>query len=179
MYVANVIKNPTEIFETIRNETRWVQVPLRPRAEYWSNDYDRDYAYGKEGPGRVTYKAQPWIPAMKEIRDFISTTTDYYLEGCFANYYKDSSDNLGWHADNDPGIDHDKPIAIVSLGAEREIWFRRNGEKGTTHTSQLLGNGSLYMMSPGFQFSHQHRIPRASRQDIGPRISLTFRGLIK
>jgi alkylated DNA repair dioxygenase AlkB len=38
----------------------------------------------------------------------------------------------------------------------------------------LLPHGSLCIMPPGFQQTHQHRIPKADR-DVGVRISLTFR----
>jgi alkylated DNA repair dioxygenase AlkB len=93
----------------------------------------------------------------------------------FLNGYKDQSDQLGWHADDSPEMDDNRSIAIISLGAEREIWFRKNGE--TLIHKLLLENGSVCLMLPGMQDTHQHRIPKANHA-VGKRISLTFRGTI-
>ena len=41
----------------------------------------------------------------------------------------------------------------------------------------LLGHGSAAIMAPGMQDTHEHRIPKSSRQ-CGVRISLTFRGYV-
>jgi alkylated DNA repair dioxygenase AlkB len=72
-------------------------------------------------------------------------------------------------------MDDKRPIATISLGVEREIWFRPNNS--TDITKVLLGNGSLCLMLPGMQETHQHRIPKAPFH-CGERISLTFRGYI-
>lgn len=76
-------------------------------------------------------------------------------------------------------MDDSRPIAIVSLGAEREIWFQRaDPERRLITPDKLrLGNGSLCLMAAGMQDTHQHRIPKAGRV-VGPRISLTFRGTV-
>lgn len=77
-------------------------------------------------------------------------------------------------------MDDDRPIAIVSLGVEREIWFRSilgtNSKPSYGEIEKvILQHGSLCLMSPGMQDTHQHRIPKASFQ-CGERISLTYRG---
>ena len=102
----------------------------------------------------------------------------YEFDVCFLNGYENGRDHLGWHADDSPEMDDARPIAIVSLGAEREIWFRdiRSYETGINPEKLLLGNGSLCLMQPGMQDTHQHRIPKSPRHDCGPRISFTFRG---
>ena len=73
-------------------------------------------------------------------------------------------------------MDLDHPIAVVSLGAEREIWWKDKHFKGTIpqENRQLLKNGSLFIMPAGFQNDHLHKIPRCDRP-CGIRISLTFR----
>ena len=107
-----------------------------------------------------------------------------YFEGCFANLYEGERDHLGWHADDDPGIDHTKPIAVVSFGAERAIQVRPKLEYGmgllkATEASKtfMLESGSLFIMPAGSQFTHEHRIPKVGEK-TGERISLTFRGLV-
>lgn len=174
-YIPNFLKNADLFFERIKNETKWIRVGSIPRSEYWCNDGMRPYTYGR-GNGIRTYEAQPWTFTIMMVRELLNSQTSVYYEGCFSNYYRDSSDHLGWHADDDPNINHDKPIAVVSLGAEREIWYREND--ASEKTALLLQHGSLFLMPAGFQYTHQHRIPKASRQDVGPRISLTFRSLV-
>jgi len=125
-YIPNFLSVPGEFFTRIKEGTPWVRVGNTPRSEYWCNDDSRPYTYGS-GNGIRTYEAKSWTLPMLIVRELIESKHGVYLEGCFSNHYLDSSDHLGWHSDDDPGIDHDKPIAVVSLGAEREIYLRRNG----------------------------------------------------
>ena len=71
-------------------------------------------------------------------------------------------------------MDDGRPIAIVTLGAEREIWFCPNEDRADI-SKVLLEHGSLCVMAPGMQDTHLHRIPKAGFE-CGPRISITFRG---
>ncbi len=95
---------------------------------------------------------------------------------CFLNRYDNEHNRLGWHSDDSPGMLHEHPIAVVSFGEPREIWVREKGFKGEipAENRYLLEDGSLFIMPPGFQQTHQHRIPKGSRK-MGTRISLTFR----
>jgi alkylated DNA repair dioxygenase AlkB len=152
----------------------WVR--FGPRNECWMNDFGLDYTYGTENSGR-TYTANPMISQVKDIMINIVDnykTTD--LDVCFINGYQNARDGLGWHADDSPEISSEHDIAVVSFGAEREIWWRKFGEKGVVppENRQLLGHGSLFVMPAGFQEWGQHRIPKHS-EECGPRISLTYR----
>ncbi len=71
-------------------------------------------------------------------------------------------------------MDDNRPIAIVSLGAEREIYFCPIGNTAEI-TKLKLANGSICVMPAGMQDTHLHKIPKAGF-DCGPRVSLTFRG---
>lgn len=98
------------------------------------------------------------------------------LNGCFLNRYDHQRMALGWHADDFKGMDHSKCVAVVSFGEPREIWWRAKGQKGIIppEQRQVLEPGSLFLMPPGFQHTHDHRIPKGDR-DMGLRVSLTFR----
>ncbi len=179
-YVPEFLKNPDHFFALIKDSTPWVRRERNgvsiPRSEHWCNYKNQSYTYGS-GEGERTYEASPWTLPLTMVGELINSRFGIHFEGCFSNYYLDSSDHLYWHSDDDPGIDHSKPIAVVSLGAEREIWFQKIGDKGETKNKLLLKNGSLLFMPAGFQATHQHRIPKAGRV-VGPRISLTFRSLL-
>lgn len=161
----------TRLWETLA----WVTSDSAPRREYWMNDYARPYTYGS-GINARTYDAQPDDLFVLGIRERLNRDFGIALDCCFINGYEHQRQHLGWHADDSPEINPDQPIAVISLGAEREIWTRPKNDQGAV-TKLLLNHGSLFLMPPGMQQTHDHRIPKASRE-VGPRISLTYRGLV-
>jgi len=167
-------------FLLLREGLAWERRESAPRSEYWTNTLNRPYTYGR-GAGVRTYEARPSHPTVDTIRDRVKAETGALLEGCFLNLYLNGADSLGWHADDDPGIDHSKPIAVVTLGDGREIAFKSK-EPGSHPSRLYLEPGSLLLMEAGMQSTHFHAIPKvkeaAGADVIGPRISLTFRGLV-
>jgi alkylated DNA repair dioxygenase AlkB len=164
-----------EVFELLRDELDWERRESAPRSEYWTNTFGRDYTYGR-GAGVRTYQARKTHPEINFVRGLIHLREKVVLEGCFLNYYLDGSDSLGWHADDDPAIDHSKPIAVVTLGTGRDIAIKAQ-EKGAHPQRFFLEPGSLLLMHPGMQQTHYHSIPKADVA-TGPRISMTYRGLV-
>jgi alkylated DNA repair dioxygenase AlkB len=175
-YVPNFIANPDEALKTLQAELQWVRRETTPRSEYYINAVPVAYTYGS-GRGVRTYEPQPTHPLIQEINKKLVLLTKSEFEVCFLNRYHDQSDHLGWHADDSPEMDDARPIAIISLGAEREIWFCPQGDT-TQVTKVKLEHGSLCLMAPGMQETHFHRIPKAGFL-CGERISLTFRGYVK
>lgn len=157
----------------------WVRV-TETRQEAFMSDPIRSYTYGS-GRGVRTYTSTLYESVVKDIEDrvnaFITAEFDWAeMNGCFLNRYDDAWQHLGWHADNFVGMDHSTCIAVVSFGQAREIWWRPNGFKGPIPQEQrrLLEPGSLFLMRPGMQHTHEHRIPKGDRE-MGPRVSLTYR----
>ena len=175
-YVPAFIPNPQAAFDSLWNGLAWERRGLTPRREYYSNDVEVPYTYG-QGVYAREYLAQPWHPVMREIQALVEHQSACKFEVCFLNGYDDEKMSLGWHADDSVTMDDNRPIALVSLGSEREIWFRPQDDKLAVERL-LLQNGSLCLMMPGMQDSHYHRIPKAGFA-CGPRISLTFRGFAR
>lgn len=166
----------TQTFEKLRDELAWERRVSAPRSEYWTNLYDRPYTYGRDA-GLRTYEARPSHWCIDVIREKILEDCGAALEGCFLNHYLDGNDALGWHADDDKGIDHTKPIAVVTLGQGRALRYKPQ-IKGSHPTEVFLEHGSLLLMHAGMQHTHFHMIPKVEDRVIGPRISLTYRGLV-
>jgi alkylated DNA repair dioxygenase AlkB len=202
-YHEGFLPEHAHVLCTLKAELVWERRGDTPRHEYYCNDYPDPYVYGR-GRGRRLYTPSPWHPAIISVRTTLEARTGVAFEMCFLNRYDDDSDHLGWHADDSPEMDDARPIAVVSLGAPREIWFRpkppalveAEGDRRDGSTSDrrwharagaarrldpmpterlLLAGGSLCLMAPGMQETWQHRIPKTSRPCC-PRISLTFRG---
>jgi alkylated DNA repair dioxygenase AlkB len=165
------------MFDTLRKDLAWERRGDTPRCEYYCNDFPYSYKYGK-GKGQREYEPRPYHPAILDIRKQLEAHAETIFEVCFLNLYLNQKDQLGWHADDSPEMDDNRPIATISLGVEREIWFRPKSEVSSEPIEKLkLGDGSLCLMGRGMQDTHQHRIPKASFL-CGERISLTFRGYV-
>lgn len=199
-YEPNFVDEADLAFQTLSKELDWEQRDA-PRQEYYCNDTPDPYVYGV-GKGQRQYEPKVWHPTIMTIRKAVESMLGVTLDVCFLNRYLNQKDHLGWHADDSPEMDDARPIAIVSLGVEREIWFRayvRNhhcavcrmvdGHKmdcSSKKRATMIGpteilkldHGSVAVMEAGMQDLWQHRIPKASFE-CGERISLTFRGYVK
>lgn len=160
------------------NELDWERREGAPRREYWQNDYGLAYTYG-QGAGQRTYEAKTWDHFVDEYRRRLNEEFGYKIDCCFLNGYNDERDALGWHSDDSPEMNPEQPVITLSLGAERNISFRPLGSKDPSEIETIrLGHGSICIMPPGFQQTHQHKIPKGDRQGMSFRISLTYRGMI-
>ncbi len=174
-YYDKFFPNADELFTSLRDELEWERRDTAPRCEYYCNDFPEFYIYGR-GRGERLYEPRPYHESILSIRKELENLTGTVFEVCFLNRYLNQSDHLGWHADDSPEMDDSRPIGIVSLGVEREIWFKNLAAPEIEKLT--LGHGSLCLMLPGMQETHYHRIPKASFK-CGERISLTFRGYVK
>lgn len=154
-------------------ETPW-ENRLAPRAECFMALKELEYTYGERFPR--TYFSKPMSRFVTDVMNCINDDYQTSYNVCFLNYYSNHQQHLGWHADDSPGMDLDHPIAVISIGVVREIWYKKKGEKGNIPPEQkiLLGDGSLFIMPKDFQRDHLHKIPKHSAVCSG-RISLTFR----
>ncbi len=178
LYTPKFVVDPDEAFRALRDELDWERRGSTPRSEYYINTLgDIPYKYGS-GQGVREYLPRPMHPIIKSMLHELKVMTGgVTFDVCFLNRYHNQSDHLGWHADDSPEMDDTRPIAIVSLGVEREIWFRSIANPQDLYKKKLE-HGSLCLMSAGMQDTHQHRIPKAGFE-CGERISLTFRGYVK
>lgn len=173
-YIPNFLKEVEKDFDYFLN-IEWDDRTAARREAFFSTATD-PYTYGS-GTFARTYVPRAMDKRVYEIGSMIATEMGFApYDLCFLNYYEESRHALGWHSDDAESIDHTLPIAVISLGAEREIWTKPIGGDNTTVEKILLGNGSLFVMGAGMQHTHLHRIPKHDRP-CGPRISLTYRAL--
>lgn len=187
IYTPKFVATPNKVFEELQG-LQWEHRDDAPRMEYYVNDFDVPYTYGR-GRGVREYRPRPTTSAISYLRNELERSTGFTFEACFLNRYMDQRDHLGWHSDDSPEMDDARPIGIISLGVEREIWFTPKIERSPifnqpiiisdkSTTKLKLGHGSLCLMAAGMQDTWEHKIPKASFQ-CGERISLTFRGYVK
>lgn len=159
--------------------TPWLSRTEARRECFQSAGGGVSYTYGK-GRGVRTYTSIPYTDLVEEVLGQVNLLMDDLgfgrMNGCFLNFYQHDRQHLGWHADDFLEMDHTAPVVSVSFGVAREIWWRKFGEKGVVPAEcrKLLESGSAFVMPPGMQHTHQHRIPKGSCT-MGARVSMTFR----
>ena len=161
-----------QLFETLRRDLDWQQRTLRmfgkdipePRLTQWMGEAGYRYS-GRSHP------ASPWHPALAAIRDRLCAELATPLNGVLANLYRDQSDAMGWHADNERELGSTPCIASLSLGETRRFVLRHAVHGRLQYE---LGTGSLIVMSGDLQNQWRHSVPR-ERLPLGPRINLSFR----
>jgi transcription elongation factor Elf1 len=72
-----------------------------------------------EGTTRPSYTAKP-----RGMMEILNSGMGTEFNAIFLNKYDDEKQHLGWHADDFEGMRKDQPIAVISYGAEREIWLK-------------------------------------------------------
>lgn len=89
------------------------------------------------------------------------------------NLYRDGRDSVAPHNDHLYELQPGQPIALLSLGATRDMVISTKAQP--RHSLRLpLDAGSLLLMSHATQLHYDHGIPKL-RGTVGPRISLAFR----
>lgn len=141
---------------------------------------DAGLAYTYSGVKRL---ACPWTPTLQHIREAVTKTTGQTFNFVLVNRYKDGSDHMGEHRDDEKELDPLCPIASVSLGAARDFIFRHRDTRGKQSSSRIepvkmeLAHGSLLLMNPPTNTFWYHSLP-VRKKVLAPRINLTFRRII-
>lgn len=117
-------------------------------------------------------------PDVLKIRDEIERLTGTKYNFVLINRYIDGADGVGWHADDEPTIDQEKPIVSVSLGCLRDFDVRFTANPKAKKRYKLT-HGDVVVMKPGSQSVLQHTIPKRSKDKCTTRVNLTFRCLKK
>lgn len=172
-YRPGWIKDDEVLFDRLREEINWEQheitllgrtVPT-PRLTAWMGDA----AYRYSG---IVNEPIPWPSVLAPIRERLERELGVGFNSCLANLYRDGSDSMGFHSDDEPELGPEPTIASISLGARRRFVLRHrvNGERWIWD----LGEGDLLVMRDESQRDYAHAVPKTARV-VGPRMNLTFR----
>ena len=124
----------------------------------------------------MTYPQTVMHPALEPICKAIENELGFLPNNCLINYYPDGNASMGYHSDSSEELKEGTGVAIVSLGSARHIFYRSKQNKELKHEYSLK-SGSLLYMSKDIQGNWMHAIPK--ERDVGERISLTFRLILK
>jgi len=138
-----------------------------PRLEAIYGDEGCNYRYSN-----ILLKPQPWTAPLLEVRDRIESETGYRFRITIGNQYRSGSDHIGYHSDDSPELGERPAIASLSLGGTRRFQIRDRLTKETQ--SFDLQHGDLFVMHPGCQQTHVHRLAKTAKT-VEERINWTFR----
>jgi alkylated DNA repair dioxygenase AlkB len=110
---------------------------------------------------------------LRAMRERVESLTGATFNSISLNLYRDEHDSVAWHNDHENELVENPVIALVSLGATREMRIRSKALPRRT-LRLTLERGSLLVMSGASQHYWEHHVPK-ERRAIGPRISVAFR----
>ncbi len=145
------------------------QQHLLPRLTAWYGDEGSRYQYSA-----VNLHALPWTPTLLSIKQRMEAHSGgVQFNSVLLNLYRNGSDGVAWHSDNEAELGSNPIIASVSFGQERPFQLRHNQDKNLKY-SLPLPHGSLLIMRGETQRNWLHQIPKSTKK-MAPRINLTFR----
>lgn len=111
---------------------------------------------------------------LKYIAGVVGDTSCATFNYALINRYKTGKNYIGYHSDDEAELGERPLIAGISLGQDRQIYFKSN----ITHevVKINLPHNSLVIMNFPTNKYWKHSIPMTSKK-IGERISLTFRNV--
>lgn len=139
----------------------------QPRLTAWHADPGCVYRYSG-----LTLEPNPWTGDLAALRDRTREACGVDVNSVLINLYRDGSDAMGWHADDEEPLGSNPVIASLSLGAPRRFVLRH--ERTREKIEYALGGGSLLVMGGTTQHHWRHAVPRTTKP-VGPRLNLTWR----
>ena len=147
-------------------------IDIPRRNSLYSDNSDIKYKFS----GTVT-ESQPIsnIPILEELLEKINNTdlSKKKLNAIFINWYKDGTEYIGPHSDDEKNLDIDVGIWSLSFGEIRT--FRITDKFNNNKIKDIdLENGILIGMCGDFQKEFKHALLKSKKKN-GKRINLTFR----
>ncbi|WP_250884046.1 alpha-ketoglutarate-dependent dioxygenase AlkB [Glaciecola sp. XM2] len=175
--IENWIKPATadKLFMHFHRALAWEQPSIRlfgktmkvPRLQAWYGDAEAGYTYSG-----LKMEPLPWEPQLAKLKSYCEQTCSTSFNSVLANLYRNGSDSMGLHADDEPELGRHPVIASVSFGQTRRFDFKHKQTK--EKVSVDLNHGSLLIMRGETQDYWQHGINKTKRIDKA-RLNFTFR----
>ena len=176
LYVPHFVEASAMLCERLDADLEWRDENIRlfgrsiraPRRSACYGDAGVVYRYSN-----VAHAARPWPPLIRDLHSRLQRCIGARFNFVLANRYRDGSDSMGWHSDDERELGPSPIIASISFGATRPFRFRARDDSGR-RAAVALECGSLLLMWGRSQRCWQHALPKV-RAATGLRINLTFR----
>ena len=142
-----------------------------PRLTAWHGDPDRTYTYSN-----IALTPMPWTPLLEELRGAVEQLAGSRFNSVLLNLYRNGSDGVAWHADDEIELGREPVIGSLSLGTSRRFEFRRRTDSAERFGT-VLDAGDVVVMRGTSQQLWLHQVPKEPKV-TEPRINLTFRQIL-
>jgi alkylated DNA repair dioxygenase AlkB len=141
----------------------------------WANETMWMYDHNVAVPRLIARfpPGEPVPPRLVAVQQRIEQFLEVNFTSLSVQYYRDGSDSVAWHNDHREELIELPVIALLSLGATRDMLVRSKS-RPRRMLSCALEPGSLFVMSGRAQEFWEHHIPKV-KFPIGPRISVALR----
>ena len=153
----------------LSREHLWFQEDNKYFCESWKERYDR-------------WTSNTYPSAILDIQNHIQSYISNLplphkpiINSCLINYYKDGTNFIAAHRDNEISFGKEPTIIGISIGAKRSL-ILKHINKDLEYTLELADN-SIFIMAGASQLYFLHEIPR-DMDCLQERWSLTFREYI-
>ncbi len=146
---------------------RWHKVP---RLMCWYGDKGASYKYSG-----VNHQPLIWTDSLLDVKQKIESDYQCSFNSVMANLYRNGSDSMGCHADDEKELGANPLIASLSLGEQRLLKFRHNDSRQVFDVT--LAHGDLLLMAGEIQHHWRHELPKTKKKSA-ERVNLTFRKII-
>jgi alkylated DNA repair dioxygenase AlkB len=171
-------RESNEIFEKLKTETVWKQEGMKifgkevpfPRLTAWYAKEGKNYTYSG-----LRNTPQALTPLLEMLKDNCEVVAKTPFNSALLNYYRQGSDSMGWHADNETELGPNPVIASLTFGASRKFQFKHRTVPKSTQNI-VLNHGSLLIMQGSTQHHWLHQVPKSTSS--GVRINITFRNIL-
>ncbi|HLI95916.1 MAG TPA: alpha-ketoglutarate-dependent dioxygenase AlkB [Candidatus Baltobacteraceae bacterium] len=119
------------------------------------------------GPG------EPLPAHLFDVQERVEDLLGARFNAVSVQYYRNGNDSVAWHSDHTEDLIECAFVALVSLGAVREMQIRTKARPRRAF-SVNLEPGSLLVMGGRAQEYWEHHIPKVPRA-IAPRLSIALR----
>lgn len=116
---------------------------------------------------------EPLPPDLAGVKSLVEETLAAPFNAVSVQYYRNGSDSVAWHSDHTEDLIERPYVALVSLGAVREMQIRSRSKPRRSFSIDLEP-GSLLVMGGLAQEQWEHHLPKVSRP-VDPRISIALR----
>ena len=174
------LEKANSYFKIFQETINWRQEEIKmygktylvPRKTAWYGYEGFNYKYSG-----ILCNPEPWTKELLGIKRVIeSFLTESDFNSVLLNLYRDGSDKVSWHADDEKGLGINPLIASVSLGAKRRFDLKHKSDP-SQKLQLVLAPGSLVIMKGALQHNWLHQIP-VQKRITDSRINLTFRTIV-
>ena len=139
-----------------------------PRLTSWYGDSGKEYTYSG-----IRSRPNTWNKGLLYIKEKIELCAGVPFNSVLLNWYRDGSDHLSWHSDDEKELGLNPIIASANFGATRDFVLRRKDNE-KVKIAIPLSHGTVLIMRGALQHHWHHAVPKRARV-TGSRFNLTFR----